>query len=537
MLRRFLIPMMAFMLVLSVANEAAAAVSGGWTHLGHGATVRVPALNGAVYALNHDDFAALLVGGAFTNAGDHPAADYIAQWNGTDWSALGNSALNGTVRAIEYSDGKVYAGGNFTNAAGNALADYLAVWDGTTWSPFCNSQVVGKPAFNGAVLALQVIGNTLYVGGSFSDGAGIPSADFLVACDLTTGAASSTVVNADGMNGGVYAMAALGGVLYAGGLMINVDHIAAADHVAAYDGTWHAMGSGAAPGNGAVEDIVRSLAVDGTNLYVGTDAVNVSGIARADHVVRWNGTAWSAVGANTAGSDGWFPQSAFIYGLTTYANLVIATGSFQNANGSATADEIAYYDGSKWRPLGSDGAGNGPLTQQGTAVSTFKGAVVVGGSFVNAGTDSLADYVAAFRIWRPDVRIAASANGPFTGDNVYSATAAGESKSISITHGHKGTLYVDFQNDGLVAANYEVKGAGGSNGFSVSYFSGTVNITSRVLAGNYDTGELAPGAHRTIKVVIDAPSTSGKMATFRVTATTAIGGTLTDAVKAKANST
>jgi hypothetical protein len=534
--RHLFIPVLAFALVLGVAGQAAAAVSGGWSHLGHGSTTSLPALNQAVYALNNDEPGVLLVGGAFTNAGGHAAADYIASWNGTAWSALGNSALNGNVRAIAYHDGKVYAGGNFTNAAGNDMADYLAVWNGSTWSPFCTPQGT-NPAFNGSVLALQIIGNRLYVGGSFSNGAGITSADFLVSCDLTTGAPSSTVLNADGMNGGVYALTAdVNGVLYAGGLMINVDHIAEADHVAKYDGMWHAMGAGPAPLNGAVEDIVRSLAAHGSDIYVGTDSVNVGAIAQADHVARWNGSAWSAVGANTAGTDGWFPASSFIYGLTTYSNVVVATGSFQNANGSATADEIAYFDGTTWHPLGSDGAGNGPLTQQGTAVSVFKGALVVGGSFINGGADVLADYVAAFPLKRPDARIGTSSTGPFTGNDVYSATGVGESKSISIIHGHSGTLYADIQNDGAVAASFTLKGSAGSNGFTVSYFKGTVNITSAVQAGTYATGSLAPSAHVTVKITMHAPTAIGNTAKFRVTATSSTGNPA-DAVVAKASST
>src|SRR5688572_31613803 len=43
------------------------------------------------------------------------------------------------------------------------------------------------PAFAGTVHALQIIGNTLYIGGSFQNAAGIASADYLVACDLATG--------------------------------------------------------------------------------------------------------------------------------------------------------------------------------------------------------------------------------------------------------------------------------------------------------------------------------------------------------------
>ena len=67
-------------------------------------------------------------------------------------------------------------------------------------------------------------------------------------------------------------------------------------------------------------------------------------------MARWNGSAWSAVGSNTAGTDGWFPATTFINALTTSGSLVFAAGSFQNANGVATADDIAYFDGGDLAP-------------------------------------------------------------------------------------------------------------------------------------------------------------------------------------------
>ncbi len=86
------------------------------------------------------------------------------------------------------------------------------------------------------------------------------------------------------------------GTLYAGGQFINMAGIPAADHVAAFNGTWHAMGSGPSTGGGAVDDYVRSLASSGNDVYIGTDSLNVAGIAQADHVAKWNGSAWSALG-------------------------------------------------------------------------------------------------------------------------------------------------------------------------------------------------------------------------------------------------
>ena len=89
--------------------------------------------------------------------------------------------------------------------------------------------------------------------------------------------------------------------------------------------------------------------------------MDIAGIPQADHVAKWNGSAWSALGANTSGSDGWFPRTAFVYGLTVSGKRVFAGGEWQNANGNPLADRIAEFDGSSWGPVGSDGAGNGPL--------------------------------------------------------------------------------------------------------------------------------------------------------------------------------
>ena len=126
----------------------------------------------------------------------------------------------------------------------------------------------------------------------------------------------------------------------------------------------------------------------------------------------------------------------------------IVAGSFQNANSQATADEFAYFDGISWHPLGSNGAGNGPLNSYVSALAMFNHEVVAGGNFINAAGNSLADYVAAHTLLRPDVRIGTGANGPFVGNDVYSAVGLGESKTVFVKRGHSATVYVNVQNDG-----------------------------------------------------------------------------------------
>jgi hypothetical protein len=350
------------------------------------------ALNGIVHALSSDAPGGLLVGGDFTDAGGDPDADYVARWDGRAWKALGTGKLTGAVHAIAYRAGKVYVGGTFQNAGGSPDADFLAVWDGSRWGPVC------KPSGPGAnVYALAISGSTLYVGGAFQNGAGIASADYLLACDLGTGAARS-LVGADGdVSSTVSALAFDGrGTLYAGGSFNDLAGIAAADYVASYSGgAWDALGRGAAPGGGALNGFVRDLIVVGTSVLVGSDATDVAGIPQADHVARWNGAAWSALGAGASGRDGIFPAAATVYSLASSGSRIFVGGQFTDANGSRLADNLVAFDGTSWSALGSNGAGDGAINATVDALLPFDGALYAGGNFTSAGGNALAGFVAS----------------------------------------------------------------------------------------------------------------------------------------------
>jgi hypothetical protein len=141
---------------------------------------------------------------------------------------------------------------------------------------------------------------------------------------------------------------------------------------------------------------VRDLIAVGTNVYVGTDSSDVAGIPQADRVAKWNGSAWSALGADASGKNGIFPPASTVYSLGASGSRVFVGGQFQNANGSALADNLVAFDGTSWSTLGSDGADNGAINATVDALLPFGGNLLAGGNFTRAGGNALASFVASY---------------------------------------------------------------------------------------------------------------------------------------------
>ena len=120
---------------------------------------------GRVFALAHSG-SILYVGGNFTNAGGVPA-NYIAQWNGSTWSALGTGA-NAPIQSMAIApNGDLYVGGDFTNVGGVSVSA-LARWNGSAWSDVGGGVDYVDPTTTPRIdsLAFDAAEN-LYVGGTF----------------------------------------------------------------------------------------------------------------------------------------------------------------------------------------------------------------------------------------------------------------------------------------------------------------------------------------------------------------------------------
>lgn len=122
----------------------------------------------------------LYMGGRFSAAGNK-IVNHIARWDGTEWHSIGSGNENGVsavpqsefdlaqayVTSIAVSGDKVYVGGCF-DKAGSMPAKSIAVWDGTSWSALGDGLGTSDINSRPLVQCIQVVGNDVYVGGTFS---------------------------------------------------------------------------------------------------------------------------------------------------------------------------------------------------------------------------------------------------------------------------------------------------------------------------------------------------------------------------------
>ncbi len=357
-----------------------------WSALGSG-------MNSAVLALTvFDDGSgagpALYAGGYFLTAGGI-TANRIAKWDGAAWSALGTGMNDQVHELFVFDEGSgagpaLYAGGTFTTAGG-VEANAIARWDSSTWSAlpgiFPGGTVFALAGFDdgsGAGPALIAGGHINIPGGITEERIARWDGTTWLPLDTELNGSVGALVNFDDGSGAGPALYAAGGFDVAGGIDTG--------HIARWDGTsWSAIGPG-------FNHRVYALTVfdDGSGagpaLYAGGVFSTVGGGA-ANHIARWDGTSWSALGSGTSGTA--TPQ---VVALTAFddggGSDLYAAGGFTNAGG-VTVNRIARWNGAGWSALGTglneiclaltvfdDGAGGGPALYAGGFFSTAGGVTV-----------------------------------------------------------------------------------------------------------------------------------------------------------------
>jgi hypothetical protein len=374
-----------------------------------------PGPNGTVYAVAVSG-TDLYIAGRFTTAGTLLTRN-IARWSSASkqWTDL-SGGLGGTVYALAVNGNEVYAGGIFMTSNRNG---YVARWNATltSWDILGDEGIIGVFApdqLPGAyVYALAVMGNDLYIGGSFANADNVAAGNLVRWNRLTdkfyavgsgvigtvramavqgsklyvagsiasvNGVTVNNIATYDtsskawtglgtGINGTVYALALNGTTLHAGGEFTTAGG-APAKNIATWNGTaWNALGSG-------INTPVRAITLVGNDLYVGSGIMQLGNIV-ANGIARWNGTAWTALGIGLGDN-----VAPVVNALAAIGTNLFAGGTFVTA-GATTAHNIAGWDGESWFALGRIALKE--ANRNGTNGAVF--AVAVSGSDVYIGGD------------------------------------------------------------------------------------------------------------------------------------------------------
>lgn len=102
---------------------------------------------------------------------------------------------------------------------------------------------------------------------------------------------------------------------------------------------------------------------------------------------------------------------------------------------------------------------------------------------------------------QPDTILSKSASiGAGVGGDVYNTNAAGQSLKLLSKRAKAVNATLFVQNDGTGSDAFRVRGQIGNAFIPLSYFAGSKNVTGAVKSGNYNTGSLAVGASRMLKI-------------------------------------
>jgi hypothetical protein len=214
----------------------------------------------------------IIICGSFTDAGGDPNADFIAKWDGNNFSAIGNQVVSTNsltvVSALAVHNNELYVGGNFYPPQG--VTNGLAKWDGNNFQT-----VYGWSELGGVFeIAFDTNGN-LYIGGEFPqkiakyDG---NAWDYLGGFTTTGGYSFISKI--------VF----MGNDVIVGGKFQDGNGNPAIDNIGKYNGSsWSDIGGG-------LNDRVKDIAISGSEIYIAGHFTDAGGNSAADKLVKYGNT-------------------------------------------------------------------------------------------------------------------------------------------------------------------------------------------------------------------------------------------------------
>jgi hypothetical protein len=255
--------------------------------------------------------------------------------------------LEQPIRCMAMAGDTLYLGGSFTNVAGQTRNGLAAV-DAATgalkeWDANLGPSYV-------SVNAMNVVSNTLYIGGEFTSVSGALCTN-LAAIDLTTGLATSW---APDTYGAVFTLSRRGTNLFFGGdtskngfipSILRVSGVSLATDLTDLAFSFHAILYGVSARHAGPS--VQTITADANAVYVGG---SFEGVAFPDPSVSRNNLA--AFDPTTSAATGWNPDvDGPVFGLAQTSRSILVGGDF-NRIGAAERNFVGEIETTTGRPTG-----------------------------------------------------------------------------------------------------------------------------------------------------------------------------------------
>ena len=315
-----------------------------WSTLGGGLQATSPSSSAVPVSSLLSFNGALYAGGRFFNVGG-VNANNVARWNGTMWESLGTGADNGTDGAVVTlagaTNGTLYLGGGFVHAGTNTV-NYVASWNGTQWSALDGG--VSDPVIAG-VGGVVMSGSDLFVCGTFLY-AGTNTASGLARWDGT----SWSRVSFPGRHP-MSRIVSYGSRMVASGRLQNLMVQAPKTGLIQFDGEkWTIMG-GSVGGQFDTSSVQTSGTSSGKVQVSGYFGVT-DGSGQRPMVAQWDGKGWKNLGNSLFVAQ--LDTSYYVHDFLTRNGVTYAAGQFSGgANGVMILSNNLWMD--IGAPLSSSG--------------------------------------------------------------------------------------------------------------------------------------------------------------------------------------
>jgi RHS repeat-associated protein len=269
-----------------------------------------------------------------------PSFNSAAKWDGTSWTSLdgtndgGSSYYSPQAHQFAFDGTNLYLAGEYYSGQARAIAKY----DGANWSSIDSNSLSGTSA-----RAILIMGSDIYAGGDFSRAT--PPLNNVIHLNPTNWNWESVGPT---LNGPVYALAQLGGHLYAGGTFTGAGSNTNANGIAELVGnTWTNLGSGVGGTTSqGVYGGVYALSACGSNLFVGGEFSYAGGNTNANGIAKWDGIKWTTIGNGLWGGDvdsnvfadfssinstNQFPAKLRVSSIIAQGNTLYVGGEFRRA--------------------------------------------------------------------------------------------------------------------------------------------------------------------------------------------------------------